>query len=186
MLIVANNWKKERLKRIKRLERNCANMLTDMAPTATAAGQFYGSQIQTMGITNLAPHIQKAVSITGMTKNEKPVPWWGFHVNDSSCRRDIWKASARVTNIRNEYRNDPQRDIAFNWMEIMNASKIWCRNQCSIMFLLRSLISFIAVFLWLLGPGWKFGLESVNHRSSGSSEDSCGSVFEIAAMMPLV
>lgn len=47
-------------------------MLTDMAPTATAAGQFYGSQIQTMGITNLAPHIQKAVSITGMTKNLFP------------------------------------------------------------------------------------------------------------------
>lgn len=38
-------------------------MLTDMAPTATAPGQFYGSQIQTMGIANIAPHIQKAVSI---------------------------------------------------------------------------------------------------------------------------
>lgn len=37
-------------------------MLTDMAPSA-APGQFYGSQIQTMGITNIAPHIQKAVSI---------------------------------------------------------------------------------------------------------------------------
>ena len=32
-------------------------MLTDMAPSAT--GQFYGSQ---MGITNIAPHIQKTVS----------------------------------------------------------------------------------------------------------------------------
>ena len=38
-------------------------MLTDMAPTATATGQFYGSQIQTMGIANIAPHIQKAVSM---------------------------------------------------------------------------------------------------------------------------
>lgn len=38
-------------------------MLTDMAPTATAAGQFYGTQMQTMGIANLAPHIQKPVSI---------------------------------------------------------------------------------------------------------------------------
>lgn len=36
-------------------------MLTDMAPSA--AGQFYGSQIPAMGITNIAPHIQKAVSI---------------------------------------------------------------------------------------------------------------------------
>ena len=34
-------------------------MLTDMAPTATAASQFYGSQ---MGISNIAPHMQKAVS----------------------------------------------------------------------------------------------------------------------------
>lgn len=36
-------------------------MLTDMAPSA--AGQFYGTQIPAMGITNIAPHIQKAVSI---------------------------------------------------------------------------------------------------------------------------
>lgn len=35
-------------------------MLTDMAPSA--AGQFYGSQIPAMGITNIAPHIQKTVS----------------------------------------------------------------------------------------------------------------------------
>jgi hypothetical protein len=37
-------------------------MLTDMAPTASATGQFYGSQIQTIGISNIAPHIQKSVS----------------------------------------------------------------------------------------------------------------------------
>lgn len=35
-------------------------MLTDMAPSA--AGQFY-TQIPAMGISNIAPHIQKAVSI---------------------------------------------------------------------------------------------------------------------------
>lgn len=38
-------------------------MLTDMAPTA--AGQFYGTQIPAMGITNIAPHIQtKSVSMS--------------------------------------------------------------------------------------------------------------------------
>lgn len=37
-------------------------MLTDIAPTATAPGQFYGSQMQAMGIANVAPHIQKSVS----------------------------------------------------------------------------------------------------------------------------
>ena len=36
-------------------------MLTDMAPSA--ASQFYGTQIPAMGIPNIAPHIQKAVSI---------------------------------------------------------------------------------------------------------------------------
>jgi hypothetical protein len=34
-------------------------MLTDISPSVTVAGQFYGSQIQTMGIANIAQHIQK-------------------------------------------------------------------------------------------------------------------------------
>lgn len=83
-----------------------------MAPTATAAGQFYGSQIQTMGITNLAPHIQKAVSIiiskVMFSKTCFTELLTGFHVYDSTCRRDIWKALARVTNIRNEFKSTTQ------------------------------------------------------------------------------
>ena len=37
-------------------------MLTDISPSVSVAGQFYGSQIQSMGITNIAQHIQKPVS----------------------------------------------------------------------------------------------------------------------------
>lgn len=89
LIVTKKDWAKNRIKvgiKVRKilLCKRREKMLTDMAPTASAAGQFYGSQIQTMGISNIAPHIQKAVSIS-YTVHLKPVSRKSI-----SCR-DIWE-----------------------------------------------------------------------------------------------
>lgn len=167
-------------------------MLTDMAPTATAAGQFYGSQIQTMGIANIAPHIQKAVSIKSVVSRK-----WSenlfFSYDGASCVQFIMlssrhlKAPARVTNIRNEHKKRAQR-IVFVRTEIImivmnkNISKIWCRNQCSVIFSMRSSISFsrccLLLFpsvLFYVALGWIFSGRKCQSPPQREIEDSRGS-----------
>lgn len=174
-------------------------MLTDMAPSA-APGQFYGSQIQTMGITNIAPHIQKAVSIKSRScvfetvrcsreierSGKKPVPDVVSCVQFIKSSRHL-KASVRVTSIRNEERkkhkwSTKKISFLFEWRschERQNISKIWCRNQCSIMFSINLVVVYCCFFVRpLLVPSVGYiWVESVNHRDQREIEDSCCSFY---------
>jgi hypothetical protein len=88
-------------------------MLTDMAPSAP--GQFYSSHSQ-MGITNIAPHIQKSVSIISL---------YIFHWNCvviiiNNGRLRIVLSTVRVIKIRINKERDQERHNK------RNISKIWC------------------------------------------------------------
>lgn len=67
-------------------------MLTDMAPTA--AGQFYSSQIPTMGmqITNLAPHKAVSISIFETFVLDYLLGIFVSMIVNSSFRRDTHRA----------------------------------------------------------------------------------------------
>lgn len=127
-------------------------MLTDISPSVSVAGQFYGSQIQTMGITNIAQHIQKPVSKIYFLFIEN----WKLLNARQRCRDNhlkhcvmnifwrCWIKEWKKGSESNDLFNNKKHNLSVYGWKKRGISEIWCQ----ILFLSSSKCQSPADLLW--------------------------------------